>query len=425
MDWGLGNPNETAALIALLMISVWGFVYVRKWGFWVALTLFTGLGVCLVHTFSRGGIVAAGAGLMPLLLLTPRPWAWKRIAASAVAVWVIVGASIYLQANSRYMQGIVTEDRSITHRLDIWKVTPQMMVDAPGGWGLGQASNAYQKWYQPLERGERYLNLISTHLTWLVEIGWGWRFLYIMGWLAVFALCWPDKAHRWLSIPFGIWLAFFVAGIFSHVADSLWMWIVPGISLCIVLIARVRKHEWPSRWALTGSAAASALALIIIYGLGVSHHEWRIRKEANRVIIGQGQPKSWIVINSKIMGENYGKTIRRYLKSSTKEVSMGIVQSFADLPVTNEGTVVVGGTLGTADLDKLKQGTKLVLLNPAFFPQEIELSKSKSVSVLFGEFSQSPALQAWRDLGRVQNVEGKGDFLANWPELVFNASHQE
>jgi len=46
MDWGLGNPNKTAALIAMLMVAVWGLACFRKWGFWAALTLFTGLGIC-------------------------------------------------------------------------------------------------------------------------------------------------------------------------------------------------------------------------------------------------------------------------------------------------------------------------------------------------------------------------------------------
>jgi hypothetical protein len=54
MDWGLGNPNKTAALIALIMIAVWILGYIRDWGFWVALALFTGFGVCLILTQSRG-----------------------------------------------------------------------------------------------------------------------------------------------------------------------------------------------------------------------------------------------------------------------------------------------------------------------------------------------------------------------------------
>ena len=29
MDWGLGNPNKTAALIAILMVAVWSLSYLK------------------------------------------------------------------------------------------------------------------------------------------------------------------------------------------------------------------------------------------------------------------------------------------------------------------------------------------------------------------------------------------------------------
>lgn len=420
MDWGLGNPNITAALIATLAIAVLGLAHIRKWGFWVALSMFTGLGICLIHTFSRGGMVALGAGLLPSVWQAPRPWHWKRIIAAAVAVWVIVGASIFLQANHRYMQGIVKEDRSITHRLDIWKKTPQMMADAPGGWGLGRASKAYHEWYQPLERNESYLNLINSHLTWLVEIGWGWRFLYLFGWLMVFPLCWPSKDLKWFAIPLGIWLAFFVAAIFTHVAESPWLWILPGLSLAAVLVARFYKRFWPRLWVWPVVACIAAISLGLICWIGASQQELKIRGNARQVVIGNEASKTWIVINPALMGENYGKTLRRYLRDSKERPSIGIADKVEDLPNQQEITVVVAGPVQNSDLARLKAQSRLILLNPMFSPQEIDFKPSKSVTVYFGEFSQSPAIQSWRDLGVVHPVEGSGDFLANWPELVFN-----
>lgn len=425
MDWGLGNPNKTAALIATLMIAGWGLAYIRKWGFWIALTLFTCLGICLIHTFSRGGMVAVGTGLLPLLWLAPRPWPWKRVIAIILAAWVIVGVSIYLQAGDRYMQGIVKEDRSITHRLDIWKTTPQMMVAAPGGWGWGQASKAYQDWYQPQERGEAYLNLINSHLTWLVEIGWGGRFLYLCAWLMSFSLCWPDNGSRYFAIPLGIWITFAVASIFSHVAESPWLWILPGVSLVTILIERIRRRRWPHLTTLAGIAGLSAATLVVVYQIGATHQGIKIRANSHEVLLGDESPKIWIVLNPAIMGESYGKRIRHYLQGAKCGMSLGVVSRLDDLPDKADIIVAVAGSLGNADLVKLKQRTNLVLLNPSFFPQEVDFTKSKVVSVFFGEFSRSQALQAWQDVGIVQNVEGKGDFLANWPELVFNVSHRK
>jgi hypothetical protein len=62
-----------------------------------------------------------------------------------------------------------------------------------------------------------------------------------------------------------------------------------------------------------------------------------------------------------------------------------------------------------------------MLVNPNFFPQEAGISSTQVVSVLFGEFSQSPSIQAWQSVGRVQTMEGVGDFIASWPEFVFNS----
>lgn len=107
MDWGLGNPNKTAALIAMLMVAVCGFAYLKKWGFWLALVLFTGLGVCLVHTFSRGGILALAAGVSFIIWKLPRPWSRTGITAVVVAFWIMIGATVYLNAHQRFTQGIV------------------------------------------------------------------------------------------------------------------------------------------------------------------------------------------------------------------------------------------------------------------------------------------------------------------------------
>src|ERR1700734_2850965 len=90
MDWGLGNPNKTAALIAILMIAIWVIAYLHKWGFWVALVPFTALGVCLIHTVSRGGIVALGIGLTAVVCTIPTPWPIQKIVALVACFWVIV-----------------------------------------------------------------------------------------------------------------------------------------------------------------------------------------------------------------------------------------------------------------------------------------------------------------------------------------------
>src|ERR1043165_8475617 len=82
LDWGFGNPNKTATLIATIMLAVWVLPKLASFAsqrmnelfFWLTLTLSVTLGVPLILTESRGGIVAFLAGLMVLALHAPRPY---------------------------------------------------------------------------------------------------------------------------------------------------------------------------------------------------------------------------------------------------------------------------------------------------------------------------------------------------------------
>jgi hypothetical protein len=245
MDIGFGNPNKTATLFAMLMVAAWAFLNIRRWGYWGALGLFTFFGFCLVHTFSRGGMCAAFVGVGVMLFTYPKRWYRFQLIGVGVALTIIAAASLQLGATRRYAQGLLQEDLSITHRLAIWKEVPRMMVDAPEGWGGGESGRAYMEWYQPLSRFEEYRTLVSSHLTWLVELGWPFRLGYVFAWLLILRLCWPSPATPVRSIGLGIWTAFGISGLFSSVAESRLLWILPGMSLFAILLERIAKGCWP------------------------------------------------------------------------------------------------------------------------------------------------------------------------------------
>ena len=424
MDWGFGNPNKTAAFIAILMIAVLGFTYIHKWGFWIALVLFTVLGIGLVHTFSRGGVIALVIGLVPVIYFSPRSWAWNRIVGAVLSISIMIGCSIYLDAQERYEQGFNREDRSITNRLQIWKVAPQMMVDAPYGWGIGNSGRAYMEWYQPLDQSEKYRTLINSHLTWLVELGWPARFLYILTWLSIILLCWPSQRFHLFSISLGVWIAFAVAATFSSVAESLWLWIVPSLVLFGVLVIRIQKQVWLNLRLWTIPVAVSCLAILILALLGSKG--MAIHAIDGSVVLGKGEPETWVVVNGKVMGDRYGHALRSYLSTLPgNHDSVGVVPSVAQIPGVVGKTVVIAGS--TDDLAQAKSALtsarRIILLNPSFLPQEIGATKESSsrFSVLFGEFSQSVAINAWVDYGALKRIEGSGDFLPHWPEIIFDA----
>jgi hypothetical protein len=420
MDWGLGNPNKTAALIAILMVAMWAIAYLHKWGFWVALAPFTALGVCLIHTVSRGGIVALGIGLTAVLCTIPRPWRIQKIVALVACFWVIVGTSVYLNTYSRYSQGIVNEDPSISNRIELWKMAPRMMVDAPAGWGLGNSGQAYMQWYQPLDRHEAYRTLVNSHLTWLVELSWPLRFVYLSGWSLILILCWPYRKGSWQAIIFGIWITFFVAASFSSVAESVWIWIVPVIGLVTVLADRFVHNRWPGLliWTLPASLPAAILAAMF---LCCGNNNITVKGSPDSVAIGTSTPKTWILINPRIMGSDYGRTLRsHYLPLS----SIGLVTSLNSLANVQGDTIVICGALNGTEIQQIgsivSNFKKVLLINPSFYPEEAKLNDPSKFEVLFGEFSQSPSIDAWGGFLQrpVSRLTGKGDFIPQWSLLL-------
>lgn len=428
MDWGLGNPNKTATVIAMLMIAVWTLAYIRRWGFLAALILFTGLGVCLIHTFSRGGVVALLCGLGVVVWKSPRPWPLAKIVGAIVSLGVFVSSSLYFQAHHRFGQGVAKEDRSITNRLRIWQQVPTMMVDAPTGWGKNQAPRAFMQWYQRVDAPETYLNLVNSHFTWMVEVNWVWRFCYLFGWGLVFVLCWPVNGLSWLAIPFGVWIAFGVGCTFTHVAESYWSWIVPGLGLLVVLGVRTWHHTWLRPKALATVAGTAAVLLTLIYVIGSLSSTMPIRGSGKKVVVGRGDPKVWIVADPVILGNDYGKTLRRFLQAETGRLlpTVAVVRSMGDIACSDGCTLVVAGSLPDADLRALEarllNSPQTFLLNPTFYPQEVGANGSarfENVATFFGEFSQSPAFSAWNAHATVRLVEVAGNFLPRWPELIF------
>jgi len=422
MDWGLGNPNKTAVLIACLMVGLWVLARVRRWGFWVALAGFTALGICLVHTFSRGGFVALFVGLIPVLWMAPRPWPWKRIIGVVASVWIIMGFSIHLQAHERFGQGVVQEDRSITNRLDLWKYAPTMMLDAPGGWGAGNSGKAFMEWYQPLDRNEPYRTMVNSHLTWLVELGWPGRFLYLTGWLAIFVMCLPKARSRWLAVPLGIWPAFFVGAIFSSVAEEPWVWVLPGLALLAAVAWRIKSAVWlrPAAWMFPPIAAAGALLLVPVFWQGTE-----IRRVRSAILTGGGHPAVWVVTDDKVLGPNPGRALRAH-RQEIGGVCVGLVRDIKELPGVENAAVILTGRFSSApseaDFQKLAAAASILVVNPAVFPQEFDglTDLNGKLSVIVGDFAQSPASQSWAAAFASRRMAGVGDFIPDWPSKLLH-----
>src|SRR5690606_23846749 len=139
------------------------------------------------------GIIA----LATLALLAPRPWPRARLIGAGCAIWVVITATFLLNAHQRMGHGIVTEDKSVTHRLQIWNTAPQLLAIRPFGWGWNESGNAYMDWFLPAGRTDAYGSLVNTHLSKVVELGVGLGALYLLLWFLALYLSFPSSRSRW------------------------------------------------------------------------------------------------------------------------------------------------------------------------------------------------------------------------------------
>ncbi len=415
LDWGFGNPNRTAALIACLMIGVWALAYFKKWGFLSAWILSTVIGILLVQTFSRGGFLAAAVGGILLILFARRPWPSFRASLIAASIGALVIYAFVLSASERVAaswQG----DPSVLNRLELWKSVPQMIADSPSGWGLHNAQNAYMQWYQNPERPERFLNLVSLHFTLLAELPWVWRIAYSVTWSLAFVITFPTRRLPELAAPFAVVSTFFVAGVFTHFAGS-WPVYLPALLAVLAAIAlRIQRNQWPSRRAFATAGAVALLVFLPVFFAGTAKPP--VHGNSRRVVIGSKTPDSWILVSRKVLGGSYGKTYRKHAGISPEAPSRGFAVNLKDIPPTK--TLVLCGKIDPASLPELRRinPQHIVLLNTNLFPAQVRQQSPAKTEAIFGEFADSNSLSAWRQASSVILIPGEGNFLSSWPDVL-------
>lgn len=424
MDWGLGNPNKTAVLIACLMMVSWAFAAARfrPWGFWVGLIFNAGLGVCLIHTYSRGGVVALIGGQVVWWALRGRAPIREWIGFGVVVLGLAIYANLgFVEAGSRFFQG--SGDRSITNRLEVWKDAPKMMIDAPRGWGRGNSGDAWSQFYQDPETRYTYRTLVNSHLTRLVEFGWLGRFFYLAGWIAVLVFCWPSKRAPALAVPLACWVVFGIGGVFSTVDETWILWVIPILALIAVVIFRLRSG-WP-RWRRQLLAIAGA-ALLILAGFAIfgrfSSTEIPISGSPGSVELGGrlGPPVVLFDPDPTVLGTHFGVVARQHLLNDPEGSNLKIVREIDQIPEEIAVLVFSGST------PEFESETDWIALNPLTQDDLVRLKAMgdrKPGKICIGGFRNDPIARLLRQgtspAWELEEVSGKQKFLSNWLEIVY------
>ena len=411
------SPNKAAVLLGCLALCFAVAAFrTRRRPLATALGLASVLSWCgLFLTYSRGGLTAFALGFL-IVLATLR----RRLLKAIPLMLLTVGVVLAVVAFCNREKGLaVADDASVVNRLEIWRAAPQMMADALTGWGLGNAGDAYMGWYQPLRSHERYRTLVSSHLTWLVELGiWG-RMAYCAGWLLMLGLCLRRWRQKDDPLPFAIWLTFGIAGMFSSVAESPVLWLVPAA----VALPAVRDFIWDVRRrdilvVLAGAVVLGALLPLGLMWCGSERANEKAALVGDVLTYGEGRPETWIVRDLMVMGGGaYGRALRHYAQQTTN-VTCGVVSELLDVPPDVRRLVLCGSAADVsverlADFGALEE---VRVLSPNSPERWLGATSSVPIRVFCGEFdARCPAA----DHPRLRVVDGNGAYLTHWPKLAF------
>ena len=427
-DFGLDNPNKAAAILACLLIVLLGLSQKSRWTRWGCGALAAVVGFALVHTFSRGGLVAFLAGAIILLVGSwKKPckrWRWLP---ALLVVLVIAGTALWTGFAGRMARSAPSADASVGNRLAIWQSVPAMMVDAPGGWGHGNAGDAYMGWYQPLSSHLRYRTLVNSHFTWLVEMGWMGRIGYVCGLAFLFAMGIVRLQVRGDPIPLAVLTSFATSAFFSSVAEE---WLVCAVPLALTLPALksfVFDATMRMRWI---SVAAALLAGCSLLGVAaVAGNTFRpadtisLRKspDGTRIMVGNGTPSAWVVCDPAAMGgPAFGRLLRGFVQ--TPEGRDPVYGLADDLATVSDDVrhLALCGKAANVKADALSRFGSLSDVrviapsNPkAWLAARTEMP---CIRVFCGEFSESCPED---DVEGLTVVLGAADYLPNWPRLAF------
>ena len=427
-DFGLENPNKTAVLLAFLLLLLLVVILRtrRRWILWCSTALAIPLGYAFVHTFSRGGFVALLAGAAVIFMGRWREMEKSRWIPLLVVVMLLTVSAVWIGFAGRLAASVPSADMSVGNRLMVWRTVPNMMVDAPGGWGRGNAGTAFMGWYQPLSRQERYRTLVSSHFTWLVECGWCGRWMIVIGWMSVMGLGLLRLKRNRDPLPLSLWVCFWTAASFSSVAEDWYAWIIPVGALLPTVKTFFAPASAMTRRRMVCMVIAGGSLLtgaVAAWSLFRPQNSIVLHRTADgkRIVLGEGEPAAWIVLDESIMGGPcYGRTLRAFAQSSAGQGrAFGIASDLAAVPKAVRHLVLCGRSAdrGPTCLGMFAKLKEVRILSPAR-PLDWLAAQGHApmVQVICGDLSPNCPSE---DVEGLRTISGVGDYLPAWPLLAF------
>lgn len=434
LRWPFDNPNENGFLYAsLALISLYLTTFRRRALSIVGVVLFCAFCVPLVMTASRGSFIALAIGLMPSAVIHFRKLIHSRTA-YAIAALVILFSTVWfaVKGGGLLTRGFKKSTWSNEVRLEMWKMAPSMMVDAPDGWKTN-SGKAYVNWYEGFDRFTAPGSLINDHLSKMVCMGWLMRGVYVFCWLflgiGLFAFAFKTKN----AVSAGMVVASAVGAWFNPLMTNRWLWILPLVSLLPVVILERPWRKWKI-WAVSAVSAACVSVAALLGIMYMGEHTERpyglaIYANGPRVTIRSQYPSVWVVDDGLSLGTAYAcKELRAGLARRPDAGGVGYVRSVANLPKTRYRRLVLGGEAGDEWLRAISTDASLrevlpsevVFISPPFPPSAIPpaLLGSCRVKYVTGEFNARYYREFDDPPPFVEIVTGMELYLSKWVDYV-------
>lgn len=251
----LGNPNLLASyLLPAVPFSLSAVFAWRNWGAkLLAAVMFLANAICIVLTFSRGGLMAlvmalALSGALLLYWILPRlPKFWQVWAFPVLigggAVLLAIAILVVAPLRERVLSIFISrKDSSNNFRINVWDAVKEMIRDRPLT-GIGPGHDAFNKIY-PLYQRPKFsaLSAYSIYLEHLVEYGVFGFTCFIALLVTLFQQGWVRiQALRQTSSPSGLWLIASLAGMAGLLAQGIFdtVWYRPQVFTLWWLMAAI------------------------------------------------------------------------------------------------------------------------------------------------------------------------------------------
>ena len=433
------NPNDVAVFIVVVMLSLPALLHWSKRWFWAVASIETLLVGLLVGTGSRGGVLALLIGGLAALVV-----AWLNAQSSlsrktwfiiAMAVLVGgVGGLVVFPKSYRLGSFDVSPEASAGRRLEVWSKVPAMLASNPGGWGIGKSAEAYEQWFEPVGVDVDLKHLLSSHLTWLTEIGWPLRWLYLFFWMAAITLLMPSSRFRFPPWVMAAWIALFV-GLFYNAAGKWWNWPLPFLLLFAALIWRARQKAPPSARSLLWCAGISTFLVILPFGIswiGKTNPKIAGENGLKMVTVGEGSPRVAIFGPSHgVLGAFYGQEIRRQWRKPDRGGALVVIAEPDAVTIRHleKCRLYLFSGIDQAALDGWKRQikpdpkVKLILINCRVEPDDWTKAFG-GVLYVHGAFYGDPFYNLWKELSMenssvlVKDIPGHEAYIPSWGDFL-------